>query len=88
MTEVEDRRFIRYRGASQIDAHKAAQHRRFLQRIFDRWVRDGEPVLLGPGSMHVAHTPDEKLAKRELALRLRGVGWCGNLLDAGRTGYF
>lgn len=26
----------------------------------------GEPVLLGPGSIHVAHTPDEKLAKREL----------------------
>jgi acetylornithine deacetylase len=26
----------------------------------------GEPILLGPGSIHVAHTPDEKLAKREL----------------------
>ncbi len=26
----------------------------------------GEPLLLGPGSIHVAHTPDEKLAKREL----------------------
>lgn len=26
----------------------------------------GEPVLLGPGSIHVAHTPDEKLSKREL----------------------
>jgi acetylornithine deacetylase len=26
----------------------------------------GEPFLLGPGSIHVAHTPDEKLAKREL----------------------
>lgn len=26
----------------------------------------GEPVLLGPGSIHVAHTPYEKLAKREL----------------------
>jgi acetylornithine deacetylase len=26
----------------------------------------GEAVLLGPGSIHVAHTPDEKLAKREL----------------------
>jgi acetylornithine deacetylase len=23
-------------------------------------------VLLGPGSIHVAHTPHEKLAKREL----------------------
>jgi acetylornithine deacetylase len=26
----------------------------------------GEPLLLGPGSIHVAHTPDEKIAKREL----------------------
>jgi acetylornithine deacetylase len=26
----------------------------------------GEPLLLGPGSIHVAHTPQEKLAKKEL----------------------
>ena len=26
----------------------------------------GTPLLLGPGSIHVAHTPDEKLAKKEL----------------------
>jgi acetylornithine deacetylase len=26
----------------------------------------GEPVLLGPGSIHVAHTTEERLAKREL----------------------
>ncbi len=26
----------------------------------------GEPFLLGPGSIHVAHTPDEKIAKSEL----------------------
>ena len=26
----------------------------------------GEPFLLGPGSIHVAHTPDEKIGKREL----------------------
>jgi acetylornithine deacetylase len=26
----------------------------------------GQPVLLGPGSIHVAHTPFEKLAKKEL----------------------
>ena len=26
----------------------------------------GEPFLLGPGSIHVAHTPHEKIAKREL----------------------
>jgi acetylornithine deacetylase len=29
----------------------------------DNW---GEPLLLGPGSIHVAHTPHEKLAKKEL----------------------
>ena len=29
----------------------------------DNW---GEPLLLGPGSIHVAHTPAEKLAKKEL----------------------
>jgi acetylornithine deacetylase len=26
----------------------------------------GEPLLLGPGNIHVAHTPQEKLAKKEL----------------------
>jgi acetylornithine deacetylase len=26
----------------------------------------GEPYLFGPGSIHVAHTLDEKIAKREL----------------------
>ncbi len=26
----------------------------------------GEPFLLGPGSIHVAHTPDERIAKQEL----------------------
>lgn len=26
----------------------------------------GEPLLLGPGSIHVAHTPNERLAKQEL----------------------
>ena len=31
----------------------------------------GEPFLLGPGSIHVAHTPDEKISKREL---LEAVG--------------
>jgi acetylornithine deacetylase len=31
--------------------------------VLSNW---GEPLLLGPGSIHVAHTPHEKLAKREL----------------------
>ena len=26
----------------------------------------GEPLLLGPGSIHVAHTPDEHIEKKEL----------------------
>jgi acetylornithine deacetylase len=26
----------------------------------------GEPLLIGPGSIHVAHTPNERLAKKEL----------------------
>ena len=26
----------------------------------------GEPFLLGPGSIHVAHTPAERIAKKEL----------------------
>lgn len=31
------------------------------------WLSNwGEPVLLGPGSIHVAHTPHERLAKQEL----------------------
>lgn len=31
------------------------------------WLSNwGEPLLLGPGSIHVAHTPDEKIAKSEL----------------------
>ena len=30
----------------------------------------GTPLLLGPGSIHVAHTPEERIAKREL---VRGV---------------
>jgi acetylornithine deacetylase len=26
----------------------------------------GEPMLLGPGTIHVAHTPDERVLKSEL----------------------
>ena len=26
----------------------------------------GEPFLLGPGSIHVAHTPNERVSKKEL----------------------
>lgn len=34
----------------------------------DRW---GEPFLLGPGTIHVAHTPEERIAKRELEAAVR-----------------
>ena len=27
----------------------------------------GEPLLMGPGSIHVAHTSEERIAKKELA---------------------
>jgi acetylornithine deacetylase len=31
------------------------------------WLTNwGEPLLLGPGSIHVAHTPDERIARRAL----------------------
>jgi acetylornithine deacetylase len=63
----------------------------------DAW---GEPLLLGPGSIHVAHTPHERLAKRELdeaidlyvRVALQLVGGLPAPLDtlavepAGRTG--
>jgi acetylornithine deacetylase len=32
-----------------------------------RLTRWGEPFLLGPGSIHVAHTPEERVPKRQLA---------------------
>ena len=31
----------------------------------------GKPFLLGPGSVHVAHTPEERVAKRELQEAVR-----------------
>jgi acetylornithine deacetylase len=31
----------------------------------------GEPFLLGPGSIHVAHTPEERVAKRDLVEAVR-----------------
>ena len=37
----------------------------------------GEPLLLGPGSIHVAHTPYEKLAKRELFEAIESIHQSG-----------
>jgi len=48
------------------------------------WLTNwGEPVLLGPGSIHVAHTPQEKLAKQELLAAIdRYVAVAHHLLTA------
>jgi acetylornithine deacetylase len=53
--------FIRMRQIEGLDTMVAA----FTTDIpaLNQW---GEPLLLGPGSIHVAHTPFEKIAKREL----------------------
>jgi len=53
--------FVRMRKIEGLDTMLAA----FTTDIpaLDQW---GEPLLLGPGSIHVAHTPFEKIAKREL----------------------
>jgi len=53
--------FIRMRQVDGIETMVAA----FTTDIpaLTNW---GEPLLLGPGSIHVAHTPFEKIAKKEL----------------------
>jgi acetylornithine deacetylase len=53
--------FIRMRAVAGLETMIAA----FTTDIpaLSNW---GEPLLLGPGSIHVAHTPFEKIAKREL----------------------
>jgi acetylornithine deacetylase len=53
--------FIRMRQVEGIETMVAA----FTTDIpaLTNW---GEPLLLGPGTIHVAHTPFEKIAKREL----------------------
>ena len=53
--------FVRLRGVEGIPTMIA----KFTTDIpkLSNW---GEPLLLGPGNIHVAHTPQEKLAKKEL----------------------
>ena len=53
--------FIRMRKVEGLDTMVAA----FTTDVpaLTNW---GEPLLFGPGSIHVAHTPFEKIAKREL----------------------
>jgi acetylornithine deacetylase len=53
--------FIRFRAIEGLPTMVAA----FTTDV--PWLGNwGEPLLLGPGSIHVAHTPHEKLAKKEL----------------------
>jgi acetylornithine deacetylase len=53
--------FVRMRQVEGLDTMVAA----FTTDVpaLTNW---GEPLLLGPGSIHVAHTPFEKIAKKEL----------------------
>jgi len=53
--------FVRLRGVQGLQTMVA----KFTTDIpqLPNW---GEPLLLGPGSIHVAHTPHERLAKKEL----------------------
>jgi acetylornithine deacetylase len=46
----------------------------------------GEPFLLGPGSIHVAHTPHERVAKAELVEAVRLYGEMVHRLQSGVRG--
>jgi len=47
----------------------------------------GEPLLVGPGSIHVAHTAEERISKRELGEAVQMyVDVVKNLLSKGREG--
>ncbi len=56
-----DLSFVRMRGVGDLPTMVA----KFATDIpsLTNW---GEPFLLGPGSIHVAHTPDERVSKQEL----------------------
>jgi acetylornithine deacetylase len=56
-----DTPFMRFRGVEGLPTMVAKFSTDIPQ--LSNW---GEPLLLGPGSIHVAHTPFEKLAKKEL----------------------
>ena len=57
--------FIRMRNMQGLDKPIDTMIAAFTTDIpaLSNW---GEPLLLGPGSIHVAHTPDERLSKKEL----------------------
>jgi acetylornithine deacetylase len=53
--------FVRLRGVEGLPS-MIAKYTTDIPKL-SNW---GEPLLLGPGSIHVAHTPNERLAKNEL----------------------
>jgi acetylornithine deacetylase len=53
--------FVRLRGVEGLPT-MIAKYTTDIPKL-SNW---GEPLLLGPGSIHVAHTPNERLAKNEL----------------------
>ena len=54
--------FVRMRRVGKLPTMVA----KFTTDIPSRLSAWGEPFLLGPGSIHVAHTPHERIAKKEL----------------------
>ncbi len=57
--------FIRFREIAGLEGKVETMIASFTTDVpaLTNW---GEPLLLGPGSIHVAHTPHERLAKQEL----------------------
>jgi hypothetical protein len=68
MAEVQHRRRIRHRLAVQLDPGKAAQRLAVVQRIFQRFVGQGVPLLQEVEAPHECQ-PDRRLAA--LALHIK-----------------
>ena len=61
MPEPANRRFIGYRLAPQIDPDKAPHRLRIVERLFDPWIRQVEPLLQEVDAQHPFH-PDRRPA--------------------------
>jgi len=57
--------FVRMRDVGSIET-MIAKFTTDIPSLTTSLTKWGEPFLLGPGSIHVAHTPFEKIAKKEL----------------------
>ena len=66
---------VRLGSARRIRDHRRLVHHRY-SGVRRRW---GKPFLLGPGTIHVAHTTEERIPKRQLVDASRNCinGWCG-----------